>query len=154
MTRKRKPNRGDPRKDQVDAAARDARQQVMAGGPLGSLLDLTEARVTGPGTNPGAAKLAARMRQAFTTIPLDACDHVKSIGESGSAIPVHWAAWRPDRAACTRCFAEWLAPGTPGQYCDLCGSESPTDYMQIVIGIVTSHGDICDRCQGKDREAS
>jgi hypothetical protein len=150
MTRKRKPNSGDPRKDQVDAAARDARQQIIAGGPLGGLLDLTQARVSGPeNANPGVAKLAARMRQAFTTTRLDACEHVERIGGSGSAIPVHWAAWRPDRAACTRCFAEWLAPASGEERCDLCGSKRPTDYVQVVRGIVTAHADICDQCQGK-----
>lgn len=139
--------------DQSDAAARDARRQTRAGGPQRNRLDLSQASVTGPDDTPAATKLRARLNEAFTTTHLDACEHVKRIGATRSAIPIHWAAWRPDRAACAQCFDRWLVPDTSGhtgnQFCDLCGADRPTDYMQITQGFLVAHADVCDECQGK-----
>jgi len=154
MSRKRKPNSGDPRKDQVDAAARDAARQTQAGGPQRQRLDMSRSRILDQqDAPPGAAELIARWRKAVSTTRLDPCEHVERAWGSGSAITLHWALWRPDRAACEKCFTSWLVPDTAGhattEFCDLCGAERPTDYLQLAAGPFVIHGDLCDECQAR-----
>lgn len=140
--------------DQVDAAAREAARQTRAGGPQRARLDMSAAREIRPGTMaPWMARLGDRFRQAITTTRISACEHVERAWESGSAIPVHWALWRPDRAACHQCASLWLVPAATGhattEYCDECGAERPTDYVQLAQGPFVIHADLCDACRGR-----
>jgi hypothetical protein len=141
----------DPGDDQVDAAAAEAFRKTHTGGPLRAALDLSAAVVLEDADVPPVGeKLYGRFATTVTTTRLDPCQHIERAFGSHSAIPLHWAAWRPGRVACEQCMPAWLAPepGYPTEsFCDLCHQQKPTDYLQLARGPAIIHADVCDDCK-------
>jgi len=124
----------------MDAAARDARQTFH------HLSDATE--VTRENAPPVVTRLLAMCQEAIVSRQVDLCPHIRPTWESGSAIPVYWVAWRPDRAACEKCYLAWLAPDSPDKRCDLCHGHQPTDFARIVKGPAIILANLCAECRG------
>jgi hypothetical protein len=147
---------GDPGDDQIGAAAAEAFRKTRTGGPLGPTLDLSAAAVLEDDDIPPVSKrLFRRFTTTMTTTRLDPCPHVERAYESRSAIPLHWALWRPGRVACERCMPLWLEtePGYPTEsYCDVCHQHKPTDYLQFANGPFIIHADVCDDCKASPDE--
>ena len=130
-----------PGRDQMDAAVRDAVRQTFP-----DLSAATESTLEN--APPVVTRLLAMCTQAISDRQVELCPHIRPAWESGSAIPVYWVLWRPDRAACERCYMTWLAPDKPLARCDLCHDYKPTKFARIVKGPAIICADLCAECRG------